>query len=60
MYVVCEEHQQKDWQSAGQLSEHNLKNEVYQNVLQPFQQLGDALLSPLPPDVRADFGATFR
>ncbi|KAK9838389.1 hypothetical protein WJX84_002207 [Apatococcus fuscideae] len=25
----------------------------------PFQQLGDALLSPLPPDVRADFGATF-
>ncbi|KAK9824807.1 hypothetical protein WJX74_010559 [Apatococcus lobatus] len=25
----------------------------------PFQQLGDVLVSPLPPDVRADLGATF-
>lgn len=28
--------------------------------MQPFQQLGEALISPLPPDVRADLGATFR
>ena len=29
-------------------------------LVQPFRQLGDALISPLPPDVRADLGATFK